>query len=139
MTATGMHTCAVRPLSHMVRLRLPPEKLQEADRVESSQETIEDRAAQFSETRHAALDQLYSAALRMTRNPTDAETSSRRRSPKRRIVPPVQGTNLKAWLTGSSPTYQLLPRTARAAAGRYGGREVGSLPGPPIPQWPEVC
>ena len=38
-----------------------------------AEETLEQRSARFERTALPFLDQLYSAALRMTRNPSDAE------------------------------------------------------------------
>ena len=80
-------------------------------RVESpadeSQETAEERAARFERDAMPLIDQLYGAALRMTRNPSDAEdlvqeTYLKAYSAFRTFR---AGTNLKAWL------YRILTNT----------------------------
>ena len=63
-------------------------------------ETSEERASRFERDALQYLDQLYSAALRMTRNPADAEdlvqeTFTKAFASFRQYQP---GTNLKAWL-----------------------------------------
>jgi RNA polymerase sigma-70 factor (ECF subfamily) len=63
-------------------------------------ETLEERGARFEEEVMPFLDQLYSAALRMTRNPADAEdlvqeTFAKAYASFHQFQP---GTNLKAWL-----------------------------------------
>jgi len=63
-------------------------------------ETSEQRSVRFERDALQYLDQLYSAALRMTRNPTDAEdlvqeTYTKAYASFRQYEP---GTNLKAWL-----------------------------------------
>jgi RNA polymerase sigma-70 factor (ECF subfamily) len=63
-------------------------------------ETPEERSARFERDALQYLDQLYSAALRMTRNPTDAEdlvqeTFAKAFASFHQYEP---GTNLKAWL-----------------------------------------
>jgi RNA polymerase sigma-70 factor, ECF subfamily len=70
-------------------------------------ETAEDRAARFERDAMPMLDQLYGAALRMTRNPADAEdlvqeTFLKAYSAFHTFRP---GTNLKAWL------YRILTNT----------------------------
>ncbi|WIY83800.1 sigma-70 family RNA polymerase sigma factor [Propionimicrobium sp. PCR01-08-3] len=70
-------------------------------------ETEDERAARFERDAMAYLDQLYGAALRMTRNPTDAEdvvqeTYTKAFSSFKQFTP---GTNLKAWL------YRILTNT----------------------------
>ncbi len=72
-----------------------------------AQETPEQRAARFQEEALPFLDQLYSAALRTTRNPTDAEdlvqeTYAKAFAAFHQYKP---GTNLKAWL------YRILTNT----------------------------
>jgi RNA polymerase sigma-70 factor, ECF subfamily len=64
------------------------------------EETPEQRSERFERDALQYLDQLYSAALRMTRNPTDAEdlvqeTFTKAFGSFRQYEP---GTNLKAWL-----------------------------------------
>ena len=65
-----------------------------------AQETAEQRSERFERDALQYLDQLYSAALRMTRNPTDAEdlvqeTFTKAFASFHQYEP---GTNLKAWL-----------------------------------------
>ncbi len=73
----------------------------EADRtVDVEQETPEDRAARFEREAMPLLDQMYSAALRTTRNPTEAEdlvqeTYAKAFAAFHQYKP---GTNLKAWM-----------------------------------------
>ncbi|MBO1765746.1 MULTISPECIES: sigma-70 family RNA polymerase sigma factor [Allobranchiibius] len=68
--------------------------------VDVSTETDAERAARFERDAMPYLDQLYSAALRTTRNPTDAEdlvqeTFAKAFAAFHQYKP---GTNLKAWL-----------------------------------------
>ena len=68
--------------------------------VDRSTETDEQRVARFERDALVFLDQLYGAALRMTRNPTDAEdlvqdTYVKAFASFHQFTP---GTNLKAWL-----------------------------------------
>ena len=70
-------------------------------------ETDSERAARFERDAMGYLDQLYGAALRMTRNPSDAEdvvqeTYAKAFSSFEQFTP---GTNLKAWL------YRILTNT----------------------------
>ncbi|MCL2315975.1 MAG: sigma-70 family RNA polymerase sigma factor [Actinomycetia bacterium] len=70
-------------------------------------ETDEERAARFERDAIGYLDQLYGAALRMTRNPADAEdivqdTYAKAFASFRQFRP---GTNLRAWL------YRILTNT----------------------------
>ena len=72
-----------------------------------SVETAEERTARFETDALVFLDQLYAAALRMTRNPADAEdvvqeTFAKAYSSFHQFTP---GTNLKAWL------YRILTNT----------------------------
>ncbi|MDQ4119566.1 MAG: sigma-70 family RNA polymerase sigma factor, partial [Actinomycetota bacterium] len=71
------------------------------------EETVEERVARFERDAMPLLDQLYGAALRMTRNPSDAEdlvqeTFLKAYSAFRTFR---RGTNLKAWL------YRILTNT----------------------------
>ncbi|MET1073199.1 MAG: sigma-70 family RNA polymerase sigma factor [Umezawaea sp.] len=70
-------------------------------------ETPADRAARFERDAMPLLDQLYSAALRMTRNPADAEDLVQETYLKAyaAFASFSQGTNLKAWL------YRILTNT----------------------------
>ncbi|OUZ11386.1 RNA polymerase subunit sigma-24 [Aeromicrobium sp. PE09-221] len=77
------------------------------DDVVLNEETPEQRQARFEADALPFLDQLYSAALRMTRNPADAEdivqeTYAKAFSSFQQFKP---GTNLKAWL------YRILTNT----------------------------
>jgi RNA polymerase sigma-70 factor (ECF subfamily) len=70
-------------------------------------ETLEQRSARFEATALPFLDQLYSAALRMTRNPADAEDLVQETFVKAfaAFAQFTEGTNLKAWL------YRILTNT----------------------------
>ena len=75
--------------------------------VDLASETPEERALRFERDALPFLDQLYSAAMRMTRNPADAEdlvqeTFAKAYSSFHQFRP---GTNLKAWL------YRILTNT----------------------------
>ena len=75
--------------------------------VDLGTETPDERAARFERDALPFLDQLYSAAMRMTRNPADAEdlvqeTFAKAYSSFHQFRP---GTNLKAWL------YRILTNT----------------------------
>lgn len=71
------------------------------------QETAEERAARFERDAMPLLDQLYGAALRMTRNPADAEDLVQETFLKAYSAFATfrAGTNLKAWL------YRILTNT----------------------------
>ena len=70
-------------------------------------ETAEERSARFERDALQYLDQLYSAAMRMTRNPADAEDLVQETFAKAygSFHQFKQGTNLKAWL------YRILTNT----------------------------
>ena len=75
--------------------------------VDVAHETTEERRARFEREAMPLLDQLYSAALRTTRNPTDAEdlvqeTYAKAFAAFHQYKP---GTNLKAWM------YRILTNT----------------------------
>jgi RNA polymerase sigma-70 factor (ECF subfamily) len=78
-----------------------------AESSDAAVETADDRHARFEADALQFLDQLYAAALRMTRNPADAEdvvqeTYAKAYSSFHQFTP---GTNLKAWL------YRILTNT----------------------------
>lgn len=75
--------------------------------VTSEEETTEQRAARFERDAMPLLDQLYGAALRMTRNPADAEDLVQETYLKAYAAfgSFKAGTNLKAWL------YRILTNT----------------------------
>jgi RNA polymerase sigma-70 factor, ECF subfamily len=67
---------------------------------QAAEESVEERTARFERDAMQYLDQLYSAAMRMTRNPQDAEdlvqeTYAKAFAAFHQFKP---GTNLKAWL-----------------------------------------
>jgi RNA polymerase sigma-70 factor (ECF subfamily) len=64
------------------------------------EETVEERTARFERDAMGYLDQLYSAAMRMTRNPQDAEDLVQETYAKAFAAfhQFKEGTNLKAWL-----------------------------------------
>ncbi len=72
-----------------------------------AEETVEERSARFERDALPFLDQLYSAALRMTRNPSDAEDLVQETFVKAFAAfhQFQEGTNLKAWL------YRILTNT----------------------------
>ncbi len=72
-----------------------------------AEETLEQRSARFEQSALPFLDQLYSAALRMTRNPADAEDLVQETFVKAFAAfhQFEEGTNLKAWL------YRILTNT----------------------------
>jgi len=75
--------------------------------VSTVEESPEQRAARFERDALPYLDQLYSAAMRMTRNPTDAEDLVQETFVKAFAAfhQFSEGTNLKAWL------YRILTNT----------------------------
>ena len=68
--------------------------------VHSTEEQAEDRTARFERDALPYLDQLYGAAMRMTKNPTDAEDLVQETFVKAFAAfdSYTHGTNLKAWL-----------------------------------------
>ena len=79
----------------------------DAEEVGPVTETPGQRSARFEETAMPYLDQLYAAALRMTRNPADAEDLVQETFAKAFAAfhQFQEGTNLKAWL------YRILTNT----------------------------
>jgi len=71
------------------------------------EESTDERSARFEQSAMPFLDQLYSAALRMTRNPSDAEDLVQETFAKAFAAfhQFEEGTNLKAWL------YRILTNT----------------------------
>jgi RNA polymerase sigma-70 factor (ECF subfamily) len=78
-----------------------------AGEVVAVEESLEQRSARFQQQALPFLDQLYSAALRMTRNPADAEDLVQETFVKAFAAfhQFEEGTNLKAWL------YRILTNT----------------------------
>ncbi|WHT20428.1 sigma-70 family RNA polymerase sigma factor [Crossiella sp. CA-258035] len=78
-----------------------------APETRTEDETADDRAARFERDAMPLLDQLYAAALRMTRNPADAEDLVQETFLKAysAFSSFAEGTNLKAWL------YRILTNT----------------------------
>ena len=85
----------------------PRPRRDEPEGVATVEETLEQRSARFEETALPYLDQLYSAALRMTRNAADAEDLVQETFVKAFAAfhQFQEGTNLKAWL------YRILTNT----------------------------
>jgi len=84
-----------------------PVPAEESEEVGAVTETLEQRSARFERDALPFLDQLYSAALRMTRNPADAEDLVQETFAKAygSFHQFQEGTNLKAWL------YRILTNT----------------------------
>jgi RNA polymerase sigma-70 factor (ECF subfamily) len=89
---------AIRPL---------PSKVSSPERSSVAEETVEARRARFERDALPFLDQLYAAAMRMTRNPADAEDLVQETYVKAFAAfhQFTEGTNLKAWL------YRILTNT----------------------------
>jgi RNA polymerase sigma-70 factor (ECF subfamily) len=91
------------PVADAARATTPDERDEDAGQpgvVDVATETPEQRAERFERDAMPMVDQLYAAALRMTRNPADAEdlvqeTVLKAYSSFASFTP---GTNLKAWL-----------------------------------------
>jgi len=88
------------------RLQLPLRPMSDDDASRTT-ESVDERAARFERDALPYLDQLYGAALRMTRNPTDAEDLVQEAYAKAFAAfhQYRDGTNLKAWL------YRILTNT----------------------------
>jgi RNA polymerase sigma-70 factor, ECF subfamily len=97
---------AIRPLrSGAIPSNSRPTPVQERSTV--AEETVEARRARFERDALPFLDQLYAAAMRMTRNPADAEDLVQETYVKAFAAfhQFTEGTNLKAWL------YRILTNT----------------------------
>ncbi len=79
---------------------LPLSVMTDSPEPETVPETVDERTARFERDAMVYLDQLYSAAMRMTRNPHDAEDLVQETYAKAFAAfhQFKQGTNLKAWL-----------------------------------------
>jgi RNA polymerase sigma-70 factor (ECF subfamily) len=88
-------------------LALPLRPMSEDSIDRAPEESIDERAARFERDALPYLDQLYGAALRMTRNPSDAEDLVQETYSKAFAAfhQYKDGTNLKAWL------YRILTNT----------------------------
>jgi len=94
---------AIRPLQAGAISSLPDN----LGRSAVAEETVEQRRARFERDALPFLDQLYAAAMRMTRNPSDAEDLVQETFVKAFAAfhQFTEGTNLKAWL------YRILTNT----------------------------
>jgi RNA polymerase sigma-70 factor (ECF subfamily) len=111
----GVLAAAIRPLAPGAIVSSPgPAPGQERSTVADdgvqtrrSEETVEARRARFERDALPYLDQLYAAAMRMTRNPSDAEDLVQETFVKAFAAfhQFTEGTNLKAWL------YRILTNT----------------------------
>ena len=106
---TAVPVVVVRPLPVVAPGDQPgrPDARGGRDVVSAPEETSEQRSARFERDALPFLDQLYSAALRMTRNPADAEDLVQETFVKAFAAfhQFQEGTNLKAWL------YRILTNT----------------------------
>ncbi|MCW2538789.1 MAG: polymerase, sigma-24 subunit, subfamily, partial [Frankiales bacterium] len=109
-TVTGMRTSPVdRPVSSQAPQQ-PVVSVLPVSRARGTvvaEETVEERRARFERDALPFLDQLYAAAMRMTRNPADAEDLVQETFVKAFAAfhQFQEGTNLKAWL------YRILTNT----------------------------
>jgi RNA polymerase sigma-70 factor (ECF subfamily) len=96
---------AIRPLARGAIVSAPVRNGRERSTV--ADETVEARRARFERDALPFLDQLYAAAMRMTRNPSDAEDLVQETFVKAFAAfhQFTEGTNLKAWL------YRILTNT----------------------------
>ena len=107
LASTAAPVVVVRPLPASTGPAGRPEARAGTGRREAPEETSEQRSARFERDALPFLDQLYSAALRMTRNPADAEDLVQETFVKAFAAfhQFQEGTNLKAWL------YRILTNT----------------------------
>ncbi len=96
---------SVRPVNSAVPVSTPIRRQTVGSAV--AEETVEERRARFERDALPYLDQLYAAAMRMTRNPADAEDLVQETYVKAFAAfhQFTEGTNLKAWL------YRILTNT----------------------------
>jgi RNA polymerase sigma-70 factor (ECF subfamily) len=101
-----MATTSVEAGQPAESLQLPLRPMSDDDASRTT-ESVDERAARFERDALPYLDQLYGAALRMTRNPTDAEDLVQEAYAKAFAAfhQYRDGTNLKAWL------YRILTNT----------------------------
>jgi RNA polymerase sigma-70 factor (ECF subfamily) len=99
---------AIRPLpSSAIRSDEQYDERGSAVAEQAAEETVEQRRARFERDALPFVDQLYAAAMRMTRNPADAEDLVQETYVKAYAAfhQFTEGTNLKAWL------YRILTNT----------------------------
>ena len=98
---------AIRPIAGGAILSTREQDAERTMRSTVADETVEDRRARFERDALPFLDQLYAAAMRMTRNPADAEDLVQETFVKAFAAfhQFTEGTNLKAWL------YRILTNT----------------------------
>jgi RNA polymerase sigma-70 factor, ECF subfamily len=109
MMATHTGASVLRDIRPLPRRAIGsnPRDVDGTDRSSVPEETVEQRRARFERDALPFLDQLYAAAMRMTRNPTDAEDLVQETYVKAFAAfhQFTEGTNLKAWL------YRILTNT----------------------------
>jgi RNA polymerase sigma-70 factor, ECF subfamily len=100
-------TDAIRPLAGGAIPSTTEDYAERTMRSTVAEETVEDRRARFERDALPFVDQLYAAAMRMTRNPADAEDLVQETYVKAFAAfhQFTEGTNLKAWL------YRILTNT----------------------------
>ena len=109
-TALAAPRDAIMPLHPLPlgwRTMSQPQHPDESESSVRSEQTVEELTARFERDALPFLDQLYAAAMRMTRNPTDAEDLVQETFAKAYAAfhQFKEGTNLKAWL------YRILTNT----------------------------
>ena len=106
-TVNETNTSTTETAAEQTRAVADDERTHDDANVDVTTETVPDRRARFEREAMPLLDQMYSAALRTTRNPTDAEdlvqeTYAKAYAAFHQYRP---GTNLKAWM------YRILTNT----------------------------